>query len=108
MPVPDHWVQGEYLVIRHIPTGKMLPQIHTRQKGGGSFLEPDDVWRHPPRLFYNMASAKAFLGQWLKGRHVAVRDQDGHLEGTNIEPVSSRIRAEMEIVPLKLVLEPRS
>lgn len=104
MPVPDRWVQGEYLVVRHIPTGKMIPQPYHRQKGGSSYLEPEEPWKHPPRLFRNQASARSFLSIWLKGRVITNNDR----ENTGYQPVPSRIKEEMEIIPLKLVLEPRS
>jgi hypothetical protein len=101
-----------FWLIRHIPTGHYLPQPQGRMGRGGSHVEP--VQHNPndpatkPRLFTTKRSASNALGQWLAGKHMCHWSYGGegydYDEYTTIEPQPHRIRADMEIVSVNLVI----
>jgi hypothetical protein len=97
-----------FWAVRHKPTGWYLPEVYGRQGRGGSHVEPTNLVR--PRLFISQRAAKAYLGQWLLGKHNASRGYDSgspysepeYWEEVSVEPVATRKREEMEIIELKL------
>ena len=68
-------------------------------------LEPMDPKKRQPRVFQSEKSAKSFLIQWCRGKHICTRygDYDCVEEEIKIEPQPSRVREDMEIVPVVLV-----
>ena len=102
MNIPDRWVIAHLWVIRHKPTGHLIPQPSSRYGRGGSHVEPMDPKRAIPRFFYSEHSAKAYLGQWVRGKASCRRYEDGD-EIHNLEPTPHRIKSDMEIVPVVLV-----
>ena len=104
----------KFWVIRHKPTGHLLPVATGRDGRGGSHVEPQ-----PPsvysRLFRTERVAKGFLTSWLKGKVVADRGvSEGHpgndwekdyYEDLSTIPVPSRKREEMEVVELVFRVE---
>lgn len=105
-----------FWVIRHKPTGGYLPQPHGRMGRGGSWVEPvlydPDNWDTEPRLCTSKRSATGVLTQWLRGKvHHSSGSYEDHYSGgveyyeeNEIEYVPSRIREDMEIVSLHLVI----
>lgn len=111
--------------IRHKPTGGYLPQPTGRNGRGGSHLDPhvfDGTTGYGknrnrrtlkekllPRLWAKESDAKNALTHWLKGKVHAHRHYSGYPdydydEDTSLEVVTSRIREEMEIVPITITL----
>jgi len=101
-----------FWAIRHKPTGGYLPEPTGRMGRGGSHVEPvlhvDRMTE--PRLFHTERAAKTALGTWLKGKvhHSAGYSCSGpdfleeYYEELSTEHVPSRVREEMEIVPLEV------
>ena len=91
--------------IRHNPTGHYLGDPKGR---GGSHMEPEPPTEiRPPRLFHTEHAAKTALGHWLRGKVTVGRHRDYYGEADehwHLEPVESRKRAEMSVVPVSLVL----
>lgn len=94
-------------VIRHIPSGKCIPEPSSVGESRYTWVEPSDTGI--PRLFRSEDSAKRALTQWLRGRHHLETDIEDDCEwgksyevvvGTYAEPVSTREREEMEVVPV--------
>ena len=102
MQIPDRWVLASLFVIRHKPTGFLIPQPGSRYGRGGSHVEPMDPKVTVPRLFYNEHQAKAYLGQWVRGKATCQRFEDGD-EIHNLTPTPHRIKSDMEIIPVVLV-----
>lgn len=91
-----------YYAIRHKKTGYYIPATHKGKGGrGGSHVEPRDPSKAIPRLFPSTASAKAFLGQWLRGE-INVRRWDDY-EKVTVVPVPSRKKEDLEIIEINLV-----
>lgn len=91
-------------LIRHTPSGAFIPQVFGR---GGSYYEPAAHTEKPPRIFFSHHAARSFLGQWLRGKHSEDRkpDYEGNIDGAiEVEPVPTRIRAEMEIIERSIAL----
>lgn len=105
MQIPERWVIAQGFLIRHNPSGNYIPQLLPNRRRGGSLLEPMDPKERQPRIFQSEKTAKNFLSQWCRGKHICTRhgDYDYLDEVTKIEPVPSRKREEMEIVPVVLV-----
>lgn len=101
LQIPTRWLVGEYFVIRHKPSGRFIPAVP--RGTGASFLEPMSTAYRPPRMFMSVASAKGFLGQWLRGQHVNIGDAEEPF--VKVTPVSSRVKEDMEIIPLALVFK---
>ncbi len=104
---------GTKWAVRHIPTGHFLPVATGRQGRGGSHVEPCDPKDAPPRLCDSEKSAIAVLSQWLRGKatiryiweYDEFRGKDYKVEdGVEIEPVPTRIKDDMEIVQVELVV----
>lgn len=99
--------------IREISTGNYIPIAEGRNGRGGSHLEPSKN-RGDARIFRTRLSAARFLGAWLKGKYVTDRGYNpGHpgndweqdyYEDTTIVPVPTRIREDMEIIEVEIVL----
>lgn len=99
--------------LKQISTGFYLTTPKGRGGRGGSHLEPEQVSAiNPPRLFHSVNAAKAALGQWLRGKVTCTRTggYDTHSEDwyneeiLTVTPVSTRIRADMLIVEVQIVL----
>lgn len=95
--------------IRQISTGHYLPAPRGRGGRGGSHVEPcaPDAGNEP-RLFHTEHAAKIALTHWLKGKvsvHVHEDAWTGEYDETcTTEPVPSRQRADMEVVPVEVKL----
>lgn len=93
---------GTYYAIRHKKTGYYIPATHKGKGGrGGSHVEPRDPSKAIPRLFPSTASAKAFLGQWLRGE-INVQRWDDY-EKVTVVPIPSRKKEDLEIIEINLV-----
>lgn len=105
MQIPDSWVISQGFVIRHKPTGHYIPNITPGHRRGGSLVEPEDPKNSSPRVFINERSAKGFLNQWCRGKHICTRiGNDGDYdEVTKIVPQPHRIKDNMEIIHVVLV-----
>jgi len=104
MKLPDSWVINRGFVIRHKPSGKYIPNIKPGNRRGGSMVEPEDPEKQAPRFFTSKISAECYLSQWCRGKHVCHRDYDGD-ETIEIIPQPHRNKADMEIVPIAVVLQ---
>lgn len=107
-----------FWAIRHIPTGHYLPQPLGRMRRGGSHVEPvKHMVGEPstePRLFTTKRSASSALGQWMRGKAFASRGMSsGHpgndwesdyYEDIEVIPQPHRVREDMEIIPINLVI----
>lgn len=79
-----------------------------RRKGTDHFVALRGV-NHPlktpaealPRLFRSRTSAKCFLSQWARGKMHLNPDY-----GLVVTPMHDRSKADMEILPVKLVFKP--
>lgn len=99
--------------IRHKPTGRFLPEPLGRAGRGGSHTEPSAT--EPPRIFDTELGAKRALSAWLQGKFVCGRGyypghpgndwESGYYEEVTVVKQPHRVREDMEVVPLKLVLE---
>lgn len=96
MSVPDSWTIAEAWVIRKKNTdlyvvgrgvNHPLMQIHSTIK---------------PRLFRSRNSAKSYIAQWARG--FMHKDNDGLPIVSRIDP--NRNKLEMEVLPIKIVIEP--
>lgn len=94
-----------WYVIKHLPTGKIIPCAMGRMDRGGSWVEPANPTEQLPRVFTAKRYAKGWLTTWLKG---AV-DQEMHRDWEtgviddvclNIIPKPHRKREEYKIVPI--------
>ncbi len=90
-----------------------MPEPTGRMGRGSSHWDPVEQ-ADRIRLLSSQRSADAVLTQWLRGKHIKDTDWE-HDEfsgrsyevdaGTIIEPVETRKREDMEIVPLLLIEE---
>lgn len=85
--------------IRQKPTGFFLP--HTEK--AHSYSEPRPTKQ--PRLFPGKKSADAALTQWLRGHHISEWDRDDGRILVGVEPVTGRVREDMEVVEMELTLK---
>lgn len=105
-----------YWLIRHKPTGGYLPDPLGRMGRGGSWVEPvifdpDDLTTEP-RVCTTKRSAQGVLTQWLRGRvHHSSGWHEDHYSGgreyyeeNEIEYVPSRIKEDMEIISVELII----
>jgi hypothetical protein len=99
--------------IRHIPSGKWMPARLNSSSGGWSHWEPttdEKPYDSLPRLFATLRSAQNALSAWLNGKHYRRQGTyydwegipDSYDELTVEAPEVSRVRSEMEIVPMLL------
>lgn len=105
-----------YWLVRHTPTGNYLPQPHGRMGRGGSWVEPvahdPSNFETEPRVMTSKRSATGVLTQWLRGRvHHSSGTHEDHYSGgfeyyedNEYELVPTRIKADMEIVSVNLVI----
>lgn len=96
----------EYWIIRHKPTGNIIPYAHGKMGRGGSHVEPCNPSFDRPRLFLEERTAKGFLTSWLKGKVTVSPSQDyygEYNEDWTITKVESRKREDMEIIKASLV-----
>lgn len=97
-----------FWLIRHIPTGGYLPQPTGYMGRGGSHVEP--VIHDPadpktrPRICNTKRTAINVLSQWLAGKYYKDHDPDWGDSADGPYPVPTRIREEMEIIPINLVI----
>lgn len=99
--------------VRHKPTGHFIPVPGGRMGRGGSHTEPTDPAQSPPRQFVSERAAKIFINTWVKGKVVCHRsgyngsgyEYDDYCEDNETIPVPHRRAEDMEVVPLKLILE---
>ncbi|MNH19236.1 hypothetical protein D3C81_441910 [compost metagenome] len=101
--------------VRHKPTGKFMPTPTGKGGRGASYWDPlEESVNDLPRLFPSKKSAGAALTQWLRGHHEPKFEweQDATFSsrcryqvqaGTEIVPVVTRKREEMEVVRFRLV-----
>lgn len=101
-------------LIRHKPTGFFMPEPTGNQGRGSSFWEPKEQAPYP-RIFRHERSAKAALGQWMRGEHHAVLGFEPneftgggfyYTKGSEVQPVTTRHKEDMEIVPMYLSTKP--
>jgi hypothetical protein len=99
-----------FYAIRHKPTGGYLPMPRGRGGRGSSFMIPEKVWAvnehdlcRVPLLCQTSHSAKAVLGQWLRGKHHATHHGDDDMDLT-IKYDGKRVREDMEIVKVEFNL----
>lgn len=97
--------------VRHKPSGGYLPEPAGRMGRGGSHVEPVVHTEDPattPRVFTTKRSATNALSSWLRGKVYHSSGYDGwdneYYEGTDLVPVPSRKKDEMEIISVELVL----
>ena len=98
--------------IRQKSSGFFLPAAKGKGGNGGSYVEPVDPDKEPPRLFMSKKAAHCALVQWLKGHHKASwaydSDDYGHgysyVEDIKIIPQPNRNLADMEVVEIELVV----
>lgn len=97
----------EFWAIKHLPTGKYLPEPKGRLGRGGSHVEPEFVHIKRPRLLPTKRGAQNVLSAWLRGKHHAERyyESDGEYGPSywvddipSVEPVPERIKADMAVV----------
>ena len=96
----------EYFAIRHIPTGRLLPNPRGRGGRGGTFTEFDD--EGVPRLFEKRTSAEQALRWWLGGKVVVGQTQDfeGYVdEDWRIVPQKHRKAEECDIVSVRMEVQ---
>lgn len=95
--------------IRHIPSGGYLPKPQGRNGRGGSHMEPvvfdgrgARSQKLLPRLWATETAAKIALSTWLHGKVTCRRygGYDNYQEYYNYIKVPTRIREDMEIVPV--------
>jgi len=89
----------KYWVIRHKPTGYMMPSSGCGRRGGYTHDEPMNPKHIAPRMFGGPGPAKCALTCWLQGRHS--NDYDG---GYNVSKVANRNKDDMEVVEVQLCL----
>ena len=92
----------EFYVIRHKPTGGLLPE-RGEVRAGYTHTEPQEYG--VPRLFMSAAGAKRALTWWLKGITSVLksRDWDGEYDETWSTTVEeNRKEEDMEIVLVRL------
>lgn len=101
-------------VIRHKPTGKIIPEPKGKMGRGGSHVEPEDPILVMPRLFMTEIGAKRALSAWLQGKHTADMDYEYndftgggfyYQAGVAVSPQPHRIKEDMEVVPVSLLME---
>lgn len=101
--------------IRQKSTGFFLPVAKGKGGNGGSYVEPVDPDKEPPRLFMSKKAAHCALVQWLKGHHKAKWAYDDgddiyssggsmYVEDIKIIPQPNRNPADMEVVEIELVV----
>lgn len=96
-----------FYVVREKNTDRYIPQPEGRQGRGGSFTEPTPFLDNI-RLFRTQKQARAFLSMWLKGRlHGEFDYEEGvrYTYGYRVQPVATRKRENMEVVPVTLLLQ---
>lgn len=105
MKIPESWVITEAFAIRHKKTGFFIPQINPGHRRGGSLVEPEDPRKKQPRIFQNLPSAKSYLVQWCRGKHICHRsgEYDSYDEEIEIIPQPNRNKDDMEIIPVVLI-----
>ena len=94
-------MKKDYWIIRHIPSGNIIPQATGFIGRGGTHVEPLNPSLSHPKLFKSSRSAKGWLTIWLKGKQIrhSYQSFDGEYNETvETTPVPSRKRDEMEIV----------
>lgn len=99
--------------IRHKPTGFYLTTPYAK---GGSHWEPSDPAYvdqsevYAPRLFHTARAARCFRSAWAKGRWFKERGGSTdpwsgtyeYEENIFIEPVPSRKKEDLEIIPVTI------
>lgn len=99
-------------LIRHKPSGGYLPEPAGRMGRGGSHVEPQvytgDPLEDRPRLFVSKLSASRALSSWLRGKVHHISGYDGfageYYEDSSLEVVPTRVREDMEIIAVDLVI----
>ncbi len=94
-----------WYVIKHIPTGKIIPCANGRMDRGGSWVEPADPKENLPKVFTEKRYAKGWLTTWLKGSvetHMSRDYESGIVDDirNEIVPQPHRKRHEYKIVPV--------
>ena len=93
-----------FYCIKHIPTGKIIPCANGRMDRGGSWVEPTDFNKEPPRIFTEKRYAKGWLTSWLKGAYTTTytTDYESGYEEPQIDlvPKPHRKREEYKIVSI--------
>lgn len=101
-------VIGHFWVIRHLPTGSLLPARVPATKW--DFDTPDGVFE--PRLFKSERAAKNCATCWAQGQWAQelVTEQDGwempkyqYLAEPVPEPVPGRSRDQLRVEPVQLI-----
>lgn len=100
-------------VIKHIPTGEVMPvRMGRRTSAGWTHWEPQNLYEPKvPRIFTTERAAKNALSCWLKGRweRKGGYSYEGEYdEDIEISPRSSRKPEEMEILQISLTVQTRS
>lgn len=108
---------GLMYAVRHKPTGWCLPRPTGHMNRGGSFVEPTERIEGKlntyPRLFETQRAAKNYLVQWLRGKHHAIKEYESddygrmyyYTAGAEVEAEPGRVREDMEIIVVNLMVE---
>lgn len=93
-----------FFIIRHKPTGFIIPCADGKLGRGGSWVEPADPKLALPRVFTAKKYAKGWLTSWCKGAmtmHWSTDWESGHQDGRNeLVEKPHRKREEYEICPI--------
>lgn len=99
-------------VVRHKPSGGLLPAPRGRMGRGGSHTEPvhfNGSKETFPRFFPTAKNAKNCLAAWLHGKVVAYRYSSGphdydYDEDIDVIPQPNRRKEDMEVIPVTITL----
>lgn len=87
--------QRTFYVLRHVPTGKLMPSFKGR--AGGTYVDPFNS-KDAPRLFTTPLAAKNALAWWSEGRVRVQRDADFGNEIVGVTPVEGREASDWEVI----------
>ena len=99
-----------YYIIREKKSGRVMPTIPDRYRGGYTHTEPQHLFCCTPRLFSTAAGASRALGAWVRGRWKKVTGTDDDafgnqitvITGSEAHKVEGRRKEDFEIVPIRL------
>lgn len=97
VPYPKELILRELYAIR----SKQEPEkFFPETKGSYTHRAPCTPEEITPRLFTSIVSAKSFLTQWKRGRHINYGE-----DGTEIRHVAGRNPNDYEIIPVAIVFQ---
>jgi hypothetical protein len=99
--------------LRHVETGRYMPQVMGRSTRGWSWWEPKEfAVKNNPRIFYSLRSAQNARSAWAQGpwRMEDLTGSDGYFsagdEGCEVVPVNPQFPRkldDLEIVEFQLI-----